>query len=301
MTAAATPLYTARMTSVDGGSKKATFKTLEGLAKFIGTWAGFNSVHGNTAVSDDGISRVVFNGATAERVLAAWQFCNPEVIAARKASRQPVKALNKTAADIAANAAAEKARKAASRKALRDAKKAEQQPEAPLAPAPVADHRAQDAANALATAIADAEATGVTLEAMCESMGIDANGYPAVPASTSRAKYDGPMLALRVAAKSYITPPNGNQCCGDALAQACGNYSREVVVKALIRALGLEGNPYAHLNAGQQSMNLRNKARAKLTAGMLTMAEVETALNVAYTLSPEFAAVQAEVAARKAA
>lgn len=298
-TQATTPLFTARMHSIDGASKKATFKTLEGLTRWIGEWAGFMCIEGNMAISADGISRVVFNGATAEQVLATRDALNAKAQA--KMARQPVKALNKSAADIAANAAAEKARKAASKKALRESLKADKQ-EAPAADAaPVVDHRAQDAANALATAIADAEATGVTLEAMCESMGIDANGYPAVPQAKSRAKYDGPMLALRAAAKSYITPANGNQCCGDALAQACGNYSREVVVKALISALGLEGNPYAHLNAGQQSMNLRNKARAKLAAGMLTMAEVETALNVAYTLSPEFAAIQAQIAERRAA
>ena len=40
----------------------------------------------------------------------------------------------------------------------------------------------------------------------------------------------------------------------------------------------LHGNPYAHLNPGQQSMNLRNKARAQLKAGLLKLADVEAAL-----------------------
>lgn len=309
MTNAATPLFTARMTSIDGASKKATFKTIAGLAAFIEKWAGRSCIEGNTAISSDGIGKVVFNGATAEQILAVLDGTAEK---AHRAARQPVKALNKSAADIQANAAAEKARKAASKKALRLARQAEEAAaraaetgsdqaieEAHRLAMSAADHRAEDAANALATAIADAEATGSKLEDMLESMGIDANGYPVAPVTGSRAKYDGPMLALRAAAKSYITPANGNQCCGDALATECGAYTREVVVKGLISALGLESNPYAHLNPGQQSMNLRNKARAKLTAGMLTMAEVKTALNVAYILSPEFAAVQAE--ARKAA
>jgi len=241
-------------------------------------------------------------------------------------TRQPVKALSQSADVIKANAAAEKARKQASKKALREATKAEQAAEAVWyaslseveqeevnngersmpTPAPV-DHRAEDAANALKTAIADAEATGVKLEDMLESMGIDAQGYPAIkvptlgapraPRANGQQPYDGPMLALRQAALAYVTPKNGNPCNGDALATACGNYERAVVVEALIKAMALDGNPYLHLNPGQQSMNLRNKARARITAGTLTIAEVEAALNVAYTLSPAFAAIQAKIVA----
>ena len=66
-----------------------------------------------------------------------------------------------------------------------------------------------------------------------------------------KARYAGPMLALRAAARAYVKPANGNPCCGDRLAEACGAYTREVVVKGLIAALGLPGNPYVHLNAGQ--------------------------------------------------
>lgn len=104
----------------------------------------------------------------------------------------------------------------------------------------------------------------------------------------SKARYAGPMLALRAAAKSYTKPANGNPCCGDRLAEACGAYTREVVVKGLIAALNLPGNPYLHLNAGQQSMNLRNKTRQALKAGTVTLDQIEQALNVAYITSPEF-------------
>lgn len=103
-----------------------------------------------------------------------------------------------------------------------------------------------------------------------------------------KAKYSGPMLALRAAAKSYTKPANGNPCCGDRLAEACGAYTREIVVKGLIAALNLPGNPYLHLNAGQQSMNLRNKTRQALKAGTVTLEQIESALNVAYITSPEF-------------
>ena len=248
------------------------------------------------------------------------------------ATRQSVKALNKSASNIAAEAAAEKARKAASRKALRDAKKLEAANLAAESKADdiaitawnngtpshesemVVDHKQQDAANALATAKADAESTGVPLEQMLTDMGIDATGYPVLeiptlgtprapraPRARSDARsYDGPMLALRQAAKAYVTPQNGNPCNGDALATACGSYDRAIVVEALVKALGLEGNPYLHLNPGQQSMNLRNKARARLTTGTLTMGDISTALNVAYILSPEFAASKAAVEAKQA-
>lgn len=89
--------------------------------------------------------------------------------------------------------------------------------------------------------------------------------------------YFGPMLALRTAAKSYVKAKNGILCNGDDLAQAVGHLTREDVCTALIAALKLPGNPYLHLNPGQQSMNLRNKARQALKSGTLTMAEVRAA------------------------
>jgi len=200
-------------------------------------------------------------------------------------ARKPVKALNKSADVIKAQAAAEKARKAASKKALREATKT-RQPDKTTVPTlaePPArfDHRAEDAANALKTAAADAKATGITLQAMLEAMGIDAHGYPIAVPDKARPKYSGPMLALRAAAKGYATPANGNACCGDPLAAVCGDFERKTVVAGLLDALGLKANPYAHLNPGQQSMNLRNKTRAALSDGRVTMAQIKAALNTA--------------------
>lgn len=182
-----------------------------------------------------------------------------------RARRAPVKALNKTPQQIAANAAAEKARKAASKKALRAAL-------APAAttPAPVVEKSAE-------TRAAEHEAYLAALRVDAAALGVDPEAYIAEQLAPVKTKYTGPMLALRSAAKTYVKAPNGQPCCGDDLAALCGWHSRDTVVKALILAMGLPGNPYLHLNPGQQSMNLRNKARAQLKAGTLTAEQVEAA------------------------
>jgi hypothetical protein len=105
----------------------------------------------------------------------------------------------------------------------------------------------------------------------------DADLQPAAP--ESKAKYSGPMLALRAAAKNYHRGSNGNPHCGDVLASALSGLDREQVVEVLIYALQLEGNPYAHLNAGQQSMNLRNRARQAMKKGSLQTADIELAVH----------------------
>jgi hypothetical protein len=201
------------------------------------------------------------------------------------ATRQPVKPLNQSAESIRANAAAEKARKAASKRALKAAQteSADEQPVSTQAD-PALEQMAldaakarvaQDAANALATAKADAEATGRTLEQMLDEMGIDAEGHPV--GLDDKTRYQGPMLALVAARKNYTKAANGVLCNGDQLALICGKHSREATVAALIIALKLPGNPYLALNPGQQSMNLRNKARNALKNGALTYAEIEAA------------------------
>ena len=85
------------------------------------------------------------------------------------------------------------------------------------------------------------------------------------------------MLALVSARKSYIVGANGILNNGDRLAALCGQYTREQTVTALVKALKLPGNPYLALNPGQQSMNLRNKARNALKNGTLTLVEVSAA------------------------
>ena len=194
------------------------------------------------------------------------------------ATRSKIRPVNKTPTQVQADARADRERKAASKRALKEATKATG--ETPVltqagSPAPKTDHTAEDHANALATCKADAEATGVSFEEMAAEMGIDPKtGAPAVE---EKQAYDGPMAALKTARLAYVAAKNGILCNGDPLAVLCGQHSREETVTALIKALKLEGNPYSRLNPGQQSMNLRNKARHALKNGLLTMAEVHAA------------------------
>jgi hypothetical protein len=109
--------------------------------------------------------------------------------------------------------------------------------------------------------------------------GIGPDGAPLVDPDAAEEKvgYTGPMVALKAARMQYVPAANGALCNGDALALICGKHERAVTVAALIRALKLPGNPYAAMNPGQQSMNLRNRARHALKNGLLTMAEIEAA------------------------
>jgi len=187
-------------------------------------------------------------------------------------TRQPVKALNKSAETIAVQAKAEKHRKAASKKALKAAttpkvvKPSKPEPIAKSADAKAAEHAAYVQA----------------LRVDAEALGVDPDTYVAEQlADTPKSGYVGPMLALRTAVKKYVVAPNGQPCCGDDLAEICGAYPREAVVAGLVAALGLGSNPYLHLNPGQQSMNLRNKARTALKNGVVTADQIRTALAAA--------------------
>ena len=121
--------------------------------------------------------------------------------------------------------------------------------------------------------------------------------------------YQGSMIRLRerLAEGAYQKAPNGQPCCGDQVATLLGTLAPALVIRACIIAMALPANPYAHLNVGQQSMNLRNKLRGcfkreEFGLGVLVEAveEVRTAANIAHILSPEFAALQAEIAAAQA-
>lgn len=193
----------------------------------------------------------------------------PEAAKRTRKTRQPVKALNKSAEVVAANAKAERDRKIASKKALRAAttpkaaKPSKPEPNAKSAEAKAAEHAAYVQA----------------LRIDAEALGVDPDTYIAEQlAETPKGGYFGPMLALRKAVVKYVKAENGQPCCGDDLANLCGRYTREAVVAGLIMALALPGNPYAHLNPGQQSMNLRNKARAAIKNGHVRISTIEAAL-----------------------
>lgn len=188
----------------------------------------------------------------------------------RATRRAPVKSLNQTSEQVARAAAADKARKAESKRALRAATKpATVKPEAVTPPvAPVADRSTDN----LEAAKVEAVALGVSFEAACESMGISpVTGQP-VDAKPSKHVYTGPMLALRERSKAgaYVKGANGNPHCNDAIAQVFAALTREQVVAACLQLLELGFNPYASLNPGQQSMNLRNKLRHQYKNGMIS-------------------------------
>ena len=190
--------------------------------------------------------------------------------------RQPIKALAHTAEQIAASAKADAERKAASKARVKAAAKAKPEPE--TAKPETAE---QIAAKAAAKTAADHEAYLAALRIDAAALGVDPDAYIAEQLQPVRVRYAGPMLALRRAVGGYVKAQNGQPCCGDTLAVLCGQHTREAVVAGLIAALKLDSNPYAHLNPGQQSMNLRNKTRTALRDGFLQLADVATCLKAA--------------------
>lgn len=92
--------------------------------------------------------------------------------------------------------------------------------------------------------------------------------------------YEGRMTALRQASKHYVKGPNGNPHCHDELAFALEGFTRDQVCAALLLSMGLERNPYDHLNPGQQSLNLRNMARRRIRAGEITMEPIYAILKI---------------------
>ena len=193
--------------------------------------------------------------------------------------RAPVKTVNKTASAVAKNAAAEKARKAASKAALKAA--AGGSVKAEVLAENLQAHAARPEQERVSREAADHAAYLQTLREDAAALGVDPEAYIAEQLAPVKTKYTGPMLALKTARKAYVKAANGIQCNGDNLAMLCGQYPRETVVKGLIQALGLPGNPYLSLNPGQQSMNLRNKARHALKAGLVTSDHVALCLKAA--------------------
>lgn len=184
-------------------------------------------------------------------------------------TRQPIKALAPSPETVAKAAKADADRKKASKKALRESLK-------PSKPVPQIREKSDEAK------AAERAAYIAALRVDAAALGRDPEEYIAEQlADTPKTGYTGPMLALRRAVVNYVKAPNGQPCCGDDLAQVCGQYTREQVVTGLLVALALPTNPYAHLNPGQQSMNLRNKARAALKGGQLTISQIREALQAA--------------------
>jgi len=84
------------------------------------------------------------------------------------------------------------------------------------------------------------------------------------------------MLALREARKHYVRAPGtGMLVNGDRLALVLAELNVEQIMTVCTQFLALTSNPYAHLNRGQQSMNLRNKIRYAVLRGEVTVEQVE--------------------------
>lgn len=203
---------------------------------------------------------------------------------------------------VALNAAAEKARKAKSKKALAAtrAKPVTAAPVSTQTPEAIAARKAQDAVNALAAMRVDYDATVSDLKwhedveafntwLADQGFAPDGTVLSADPAPTPcKVDENHPMYALVVARKHYAKAANGNQCNGDPLAIALGGLNPPQVIRCLLDAMALEANPYPHLNIGQQSMNLRNKARGQIKNGLLKMDAVVSAIEKA-SRTPEAA------------
>ena len=118
----------------------------------------------------------------------------------------------------------------------------------------VTDHSDQKAAKA-----AEREAAKAAREAAKAEKLAQADGYA------------GSMLALRDARVRYVKAMNGRLRSTDQIAEVFDAVDPMGVVAIAMRALNLEANPYARLNIGQQSMNLRNRLRGALKKGIVTL------------------------------
>lgn len=185
------------------------------------------------------------------------------------ATRQRIKPLNPSADSVQAQAAAEAKRKRESKARLK-ADKAPAKPAKPVKAEPTAEELAAKKA-------AEHEAYLKTLREDAAALGVDPDAYIAEQLADvpKKDKYAGPMLALVQARKAYTKGANGNPHCNDEMSNILQNLSREDVVAVLLRFMELETNPYLHLNPGQQSMNLRNKARGQIKNGLRTIGELQ--------------------------
>lgn len=94
------------------------------------------------------------------------------------------------------------------------------------------------------------------------------------------------MAALRTAKDHYVKSATGQLRSSDELATVLDAVPPNNVIVLAISLLGLPGNPYANMNTGQQSMNLRNKLRGAIRRNVLTIAQVEAARDAGgYALS----------------
>jgi hypothetical protein len=110
------------------------------------------------------------------------------------------------------------------------------------------------------------------------------------------------MAALRDAKKNYVKSATGVLRTNDELAQALDAVPPTGVIRLSLEVLALDANPYARLNVGQQSMNLRNKLRGAIKRGTVTIAQVVEARDAGgFAISAEDIAAAATAKAEREA
>lgn len=148
---------------------------------------------------------------------------------------------------LLAQAKAEREAKAAAEKQRKEAEKAEKAAERARA-------KAEKEAAAKAEKTEKAAERAAAREAKATTMGDAA-----------------PMAALRSAKDSYVRASNGRMRSTDAVASAFDKLEPAEAIAVSMQVLQLSENPYTRLNVGQQSMNLRNKVRAAIRQGRITI------------------------------
>lgn len=125
-------------------------------------------------------------------------------------------------------------------------------------------------------------------------------------ANGTKRTYFGPMLNLadKVKAGVYVKGVNGQLRSSDPVALALESCSAANVVKLLVEFLVgakvIEGNKYAALNIGQQSMNLRNVLRGAIKAGKVKIEDLIAARDAGdYADAEKAIAAKAEAKAKR--
>lgn len=118
--------------------------------------------------------------------------------------------------------------------------------------------------------------------------------------------YTGSMLSLADKVKQgvYVKGASGQLRSNDDLALALDGVAPTNVVRIGLDLLKLEENPYAKLNVGQQSMNLRNRLRGAIKKGTVALTDIADYIKrneIPVTSAADVAAAAKEKADKKAA
>lgn len=203
--------------------------------------------HARRAKQPDQVEETIDSG-TEVAVQSGFSIFNQTPPQEHMMSESDTKKAKKSAEEIAAAKAEREAAKAA-KAAEKEAAKAEK----------VAEREAAKAAKAAEKEAAKAEREAKRAERLA-----------ALEAAGPLTK----MHALRDAKSKYVKSATGQLRSTDELAEAFDRVTPSGAIAICMVVLGLESNPYAHLNVGQQSMNLRNKLRGAIRRGVVTIDRV---------------------------